>query len=707
MCIRDRYQRRVHGIFNKILQGMKRIWLRCAQFPSLVARSSARIRQLASQVRVCGAYQSLLFSQEEKPKGFEKFWKKGDGAKPEESQKKENKEEREDEGKIKEEEKNKHEKRANHEETQSEFTKTFRFKPQMSLPPIIILVALAFILTQSKKYGSRSTVEEKEFLELVKNKTVKHISIRKSRTLPSKARIVGRDKSHLFVACTFTTDVTKLLQEIEKAQKENGTFLNEPITVSYSEEINGMSLLTLAVPIFFLLMFRRGGLKNPFLPFLGKNMTQEAKKQMNNMNPINNIFGISKSRATEYGADNKMKVTFKDVAGNANAKQEIQEFVDFLKNPKKYSKLGAKLPKGALLTGPPGTGKTLLAKACAGEAGVPFFSSSGSEFVEMFVGVGAARVRDLFQKAKDKAPSIIFLDEIDAIGKHRAKIAYNDEREGTLNQLFVEMDGFDTNTEVIVFAATNRKDALDKALIRPGRFDRIISINLPTMAEREAICLVHLKNLILDTSITKEVVARKIAALTTGMSGADLMSVCNEGAIVAARRNKAAISMEDFYEAFDRIQVGSKAILPLTPFHKKITSFHEAGHTIAGWFLPNANPILKVSIIPRSQGALGFTATQPEEIELYTKEQLYDLMCTMYGGRAAEELYAGSITTGARDDLSRITELAMHYCGTFGMCGDMKNIAIVDTKNPMNNTCLLYTSPSPRDATLSRMPSSA
>eukprot|EP00826_Nyctotherus_ovalis_P006381 TRINITY_DN1149_c0_g2_i7.p1 TRINITY_DN1149_c0_g2~~TRINITY_DN1149_c0_g2_i7.p1 ORF type:complete len:481 (+),score=124.66 TRINITY_DN1149_c0_g2_i7:191-1444(+) len=319
------------------------------------------------------------------------------------------------------------------------------------------------------------------------------------------------------------------------------------------------------------------------------------KKSIEEMEELyEGMFGAFNSTAKEYGAEAKVATTFQDVAGMEGPKEEIQEFVEFLQNPEKFRKLGAKIPRGALLTGPPGTGKTLLAKACAGEAKVPFFATSGPEFVEMYVGVGASRVRDLFEKARKKSPAIIFIDEIDAIGRKRNRSGFDSERENTLNQIFVELDGFKTDENVVVFAATNKKDTLDSALIRPGRFDRIIEVHLPTRKEREDIFMVHLRGVRTAAGLEKQRVAKNLAAMSTGMSGAEIYSVCNEAAILAARRKKDAVDMEDFYEAYDRVLTGLKRKLPITPEEKKTIACHEAGHAIVAWFLKHAQPVLKV-----------------------------------------------------------------------------------------------------------------
>lgn len=396
--------------------------------------------------------------------------------------------------------------------------------------------------------------------------------------------------------------------------------------------------------------------------------------------PGGQIFNVGKSRAQLFDAENKVKITFDNVAGLDEAKEEIQEIVEFLKNPSKFTKLGGKIPKGALLVGPPGTGKTLLAKAVAGEAGVPFFTLSGSDFVEMFVGVGAARVRDLFKQAKEKAPCIIFIDEIDAIGRSRGKgqmPGSNDERENTLNSLLVEMDGFGTDSGVIVLAATNRPDVLDSALLRPGRFDRQISIDKPDIVGREAIFKVHLKPI----KIADDVDAKKLAAQTPGFAGAEIANVCNEAALIAARRNKAAVDMQDFQDAVDRVIGGlEKKNKIISPEEKKIVAYHEAGHAVAGWFLEHADPLVKVSIVPRGVAALGYAQYLPKEQFLYQTEQLIDEMCMTLGGRAAEEIIFGKISTGALSDLERITKMAYSIVSVYGMNEKLGNVSFFDSK---------------------------
>ncbi len=437
----------------------------------------------------------------------------------------------------------------------------------------------------------------------------------------------------------------RLGYEIDNSQDPTGTLLN-------------WGLLILLIAGFFFLMRRMTG----------------------GAGPGGQIFNIGKSKAALFDTENKVKITFKDVAGLDEAKEEVKEIVDFLKAPEKFTTLGGKIPKGALLVGPPGTGKTLLAKAVAGEAGVPFFSLSGSDFVEMFVGVGAARVRDLFKQAKEKAPCIVFIDEIDAIGRSRGKGAMpgaNDERENTLNSLLVEMDGFGTDTGVIILAATNRPDVLDSALLRPGRFDRQISIDKPDIIGREHIFKVHLKPI----KISSNVDVRKLAAQTPGFAGAEIANVCNEAALIAARRDKKEVEMADFQDAIDRVIGGlEKKNKLISPEEKKIVAFHEAGHAIAGWFLEHADPLVKVSIVPRGVAALGYAQYLPKEQFLYQTEQLLDEMCMALGGRAAEEIVFGKISTGALSDLERITKMAYSMVTIYGMNNQIGNISFYDSK---------------------------
>ncbi|WVQ69779.1 uncharacterized protein L199_007999 [Kwoniella botswanensis] len=441
-------------------------------------------------------------------------------------------------------------------------------------------------------------------------------------------------------------------------QDELGIPAAERIPVSYREEISTFQTImhfapTLLIAGLLLWMARRGG------------------SAMSGGGPGGGIFGVGKSRAKMFNKDEQVNVRFKDVAGMDEAKEEIMEFVKFLKEPAKYEKLGAKIPRGAILSGPPGTGKTLLAKATAGEAGVPFLSVSGSEFVEMFVGVGPSRVRDLFANAKKNAPCIIFVDEIDAIGKSRGKggsFGGNDERESTLNQLLVEMDGFGTNEHVVVLAGTNRPDVLDNALMRPGRFDRHIAIDRPDIGGRKQIFGVHLSPLTLSTELKAETIAEKLALLTPGFSGADIANVCNEAALRAARRGGDAVTEEDFDGAIERVIAGlERKSRVLGKDEKKTVAYHEAGHAVCGWYLEHADPLLKVSIIPRGVGALGYAQYLPKERFLFSTQQLLDRMCMTLGGRVSEEIFFGRITTGAQDDLQKITKMAFEVCANYGM----------------------------------------
>lgn len=389
------------------------------------------------------------------------------------------------------------------------------------------------------------------------------------------------------------------------------------------------------------------------------------------------IFNIGKSKAQLFDKGTKVNINFNDVAGLEEAKQEVMEIVDFLKNPKKYTALGGKIPKGALLVGPPGTGKTLLAKAMAGEAQVPFFSMSGSDFVELFVGVGASRVRDLFKQAREKAPCIIFIDEIDAIGRARGKnmMMSNDERENTLNQLLVEMDGFGGDSGIIILAATNRPDVLDSALLRPGRFDRQISIDKPDVKGREEIFHVHLKPI----KHSDKLAIHKLAEQTPGFAGADIANVCNEAALIAARKGKSEVEMDDFQDAIDRVIGGlEKKNKIILPEEKKIIAYHEAGHAVCGWYLEHAYPLLKVTIVPRGVAALGYAQYTPKEQYLYNVEQLTDQMCMTLGGRASEDIFFGKISTGAQNDLQQVTKISYAMITVYGMSEKVGNVSFYD-----------------------------
>ncbi len=413
----------------------------------------------------------------------------------------------------------------------------------------------------------------------------------------------------------------------------------------------------------------------PFLLIIGLWLFIMRRVATGSGGPGAQIFNIGKSKATLFDNNAKVNVTFKDVAGLDEAKEEVMEVVDFLKNPKKYTSLGGKIPKGVLLVGPPGTGKTLLAKAVAGEAGVPFFSISGSDFVEMFVGVGASRVRDLFKQAREKAPCIVFIDEIDAIGRARGRGAMqggNDERENTLNQLLVEMDGFSTDKGVILMAATNRPDVLDTALLRPGRFDRQIGIDRPDLKGREAIFKVHLKNI----KISKSINPATLAEMTPGFAGAEIANVCNEAALVAARHGKKAIDMEDFNYALDRVIGGlEKKNKLISPKEKEIIAYHEAGHAICGWYLEHASPLVKVTIVPRGIGTLGYAQYLPKEEYITRTEALLDRICMTLGGRAAEKIIFDKISTGAQNDLDQVTKMAYGMVSVYGMNDKVGNVS--------------------------------
>lgn len=460
------------------------------------------------------------------------------------------------------------------------------------------------------------------------------------------------------------TFVTGDLQDFQKQFKDIKTAKNLPTQLEFENpDMWGSLLIQLIVPIaiFFLIWF-----------FLFRRMAGGAG------GGGGQIFNIGRSRAKLFDENDNVKITFENVAGLEGAKEEIEEIVEFLKNPKKYTKLGGKIPKGALLVGPPGTGKTLLAKAVAGEAKVPFFSLSGSDFVEMFVGVGASRVRDLFRQAKEKSPSIIFIDEIDAIGRARGKNNFtgsNDERENTLNQLLTEMDGFDTDTNVIVLAATNRSDVLDKALLRPGRFDRTIFVDLPDLKERKEIFQVHLKPLILNPDLDVDFLAKQ----TPGFSGADIANVCNEAALIAARNGKENVGKQDFLDAVDRIIGGlEKKNKVIKPHEKKRVAFHEAGHATISWLTEHAAPLLKVTIVPRGR-SLGAAWYLPEERQLTTTEQMNDEICATLGGRAAEEVIFENISTGALSDLERVTKQANAMVTIYGLSKEIGNISYYDS----------------------------
>ena len=526
------------------------------------------------------------------------------------------------------------------------------------------IIALIFLGLQFTSINLTEEITQTEFLQKLKNNEVEAITF-VTNTGNAEIEIINNtDKKPHFVF-NYGGDSEYLNNKIDLIITEGSL---DNISVGYRQEnqmfgevLSWILPLVFFVGIWFLIMKKMGG-------GAGGGGGQ--------------IFNIGKSKAKIINKDD-ISITFKDVAGLEGAKEEITEIVDFLKHPNKYTKLGGKIPRGAMLIGPPGTGKTLLAKAVAGEAQVPFFSLSGSDFVEMFVGVGASRVRDLFKQAKEKAPSIIFIDEVDAIGRARGKNAMtggNDERENTLNQLLTEMDGFGTNTGVIVMAATNRADVLDKALIRPGRFDRQIYVDLPDLLERKEIFQVHLKPLKIDKTIDKNFLARQ----TPGFSGADIANVCNEAALIAARKSKNKIGKQDFLDAMDRIIGGlEKKSKIISPIEKKTIAFHEAGHATVSWMLEFASPLVKVTIVPRGK-SLGAAWYLPEERQLTTTEQLLDEMCAALGGRAAEEIFFGKISTGALSDLEKVTKQAYAMITIYGMSKKIGNISYYDSSGQNN-----------------------
>lgn len=536
---------------------------------------------------------------------------------------------------------------------------------------IVIIVALGMLFYPllSSSTSSSKNIDENEFFSLLKEDKIKEVTIYRDTYkadvfLTSSARKTNNQDAVLPFVQGATPDMTlsygdlKYLQEkIDHVKQENPN-VKTAIHFELSGSQMKSSLITMAMwigfsALLYYFIFRRMG------------------------NGGGQIFSIGRSKAKLIN-ENEATITFKDVAGQEGAKEEVQEVVDFLKNSEKYTKLGGKIPKGVLLVGPPGTGKTLLAKAVAGEAKVPFFSLSGSDFVEMFVGVGASRVRDLFAQAKAKSPSIIFIDEIDAIGRARGKSNFsggNDERENTLNQLLTEMDGFGTDTNVIVMAATNRADVLDKALLRAGRFDRSIYVDLPELHERKEIFDVHLKKIKLDPSVDREFLAKQ----TPGFSGADIANVCNEAALIAARNSHESVTKQDFLDAVDRIIGGlEKKNMAIKPSEKRRVAIHEAGHATISWLTEHASPLLKVTIVPRGR-SLGAAWYLPEERQLTTTEQMLDEMCATLGGRAAEQVVFNNISTGALSDLEKVTKRAQAMVTVYGLNDKIGNISYYDS----------------------------
>ena len=550
-------------------------------------------------------------------------------------------------------------------------------KPQQQMPRfnmnwiygIVILSLVVLYFTQGQEKSSISTqVSYSDFKVMVAKGYAKEIVVNKHQNIlemyvkPEHIRDVfhqGVEQTGKNPAVSVAIGSVDQVEQFINQQREDKTFTGK---FSYDNSKDNDFFSSLIMNVLFF-----GGIILVWM-FIMRRMGGGSGAGMGG-----GIFNVGKSKAQMYEKGGELGITFKDVAGQAGAKQEMQEIVDFLKSPQKYTDLGGKIPKGALLVGPPGTGKTLLAKAVAGEAGVPFFSMSGSDFVEMFVGVGASRVRDLFEKAKTKAPCIIFIDEIGAVGRARSKhpaMGGNDERENTLNALLTEMDGFGTNSGIITLAATNRADMLDSALLRAGRFDRQIHVDLPDLNERKEVFMVHLKPLKLDNTVDIDFLARQ----TPGFSGADIANVCNEAALIAARHNREAVGKQDFLDAVDRIIGGlEKKTKVMTEAEKKSIAIHEAGHATISWFTEFANPLVKVSIVPRGR-ALGAAWYLPEERVLQTKEAMLDEMCSLLGGRAAEELFIGHISTGAMNDLERTTKQAYGMVAYAGMSDKLPNL---------------------------------
>lgn len=556
--------------------------------------------------------------------------------------------------------------------------KIFSFTLNLSWIYLLIFLGIGYMLFRNQNSSEPAKIEWEEVQDMVRSGDIQEIvfvrndfkgevKVRSERLAKYTDKFRGgvppRRAPHFYFLVSTKFDPENTFGSLNEQLEAQDRF---KLVIRNEEHIWG-DILQMILPLLILVLFW-------VLMFRGMNRGAGGGPGTGGFNPFNT--GKSTARETEKG---DVKVTFKDVAGLYGAKEEVMEIVDFLKNPKKYTSLGGKIPKGALLVGPPGTGKTLLAKAVAGEANVPFFSISGSDFVEMFVGVGASRVRDLFRQAKEKAPCIVFIDEIDAVGRARAKnggFSSNDERENTLNQLLTEMDGFGTNSGVIVLAATNRSDILDQALMRAGRFDRQIHVELPELKEREEIFKVHLRNIKLGEDFNVEFMAKH----TPGFSGADIANVCNEAALTAARRNHPAVLQQDFLDAVDRIIGGleRKSNTIMTPAEKRTTAYHEAGHALVGWLLPYADPVFKVSIIPRGK-ALGLTWSLPEERKNWSRTVMLDKMAMLIGGRVAEEILNGEPSSGALNDLERMTGMAYSMVQFLGMSGKVGPLSFYDS----------------------------
>jgi len=574
----------------------------------------------------------------------------------------------------------------------------------MSTAPLLLLLALPLLASASNADPNEITYSKfkrdlleqgrVDYLEVVNKQMVRvHLvaermgeseDLQYTRRGNGRSRIPNQyDPNKVY---TFNIgSVDSFERQLEQAQRDMNLPTTDWVPVQFTTETNWMSVL-MGGPFIYVFLIGWG-------IWIASKRTGEfmANNPMGGMGGkggpggFNNIFSISKANVQVLNKGEKITTKFADVAGLQNAKKEVAEFVDFLKNPDFYTKLGAKIPKGALLVGPPGTGKTLLAKAVAGEADCPFFSISGSDFIEMFVGVGPSRVRDLFAQARQNAPCIVFIDEIDAVGRKRGKGGFgggNDERENTLNQLLVEMDGFKDNSNIVILAGTNRHDILDPALMRPGRFDRQVQVDKPDIKGRIEIFKVHLQKLKTDIDLGE--IAQRMATLTPGFAGADIANICNEAALCAARNKKESVEMEDFYYANDRVIGGLEKPMVMSDTERRTIAYHEAGHAVCGWFLENADPLLKVTIIPRGGGALGFAQYLPKELQLYSRDQLYDMMCMTLAGRAAEEIFFGKVTTGASDDLNKVTKIAYGITQIYGMGDAIGHLSYQDDPSGMD-----------------------